>query len=333
MQINRLYPPAVLPNGLLTLMGDEIPVEDYLDIRVRIGGQPARIRSMRSDMIVVQVPTRPESGTVEVMHGESLLTTAEVVIGHAVLSEIHAVDNPVVDRLNYVYTTHSGSRDEVPEVSVYRVSPQGDSEPYVTAIRNATGLALDALDTLFVSSRFESRIYKVLGKDHLEVFAEDIGTPFGLAFNAQGVLFVGDRDGRILKIQENGEKATFIELPASPIAYHLAFDPDGNLFVAVPQIGDDTIYMIDPFGHVIPYYSGFGRPHGLAFDREGNLYICQGRVGDGGVYRVSASGDVEKILAGPPVVGIAFDVNGTAWINTPNELYRVQLDIYPAGTS
>ena len=333
MDIIAAEPQAVLPDGILDLICKEVPAGEYARLRVVWGTTPARILLLRSDHIRLRVPAEAEGNRVQVFLGDELLASTEVLLGQAVLTHIHAVDNPVVDSQGYVYTTYSGRRDETPPVSVYRVHPDGTADHYVTAVRNATALALDPQDILFVSSRFEGRIYKVLKPDQLEVYAENVGVPFGMTFNDQGVLFVGDREGRILKIHPNGEQSIFLELPASPIAYHLAFDPDGNLFVSVPNLAHDRVYMVDPFGHAIPFYTDFGRPHGLAFDREGNLYIAKGHSWDSGVYRITAQGAMEKILAGPPVVGLAFDREGNVWVNTAHVLYRLPLGIHPPSTT
>ncbi|GBC84629.1 Virginiamycin B lyase [bacterium HR11] len=322
MEITAVRPAVAIEGGEVVIEATDWPVDRYREVSVWFGDQPGHIVLQKRNLCRVRVPT-DATGEGQVRLRDAVIAEFRLTVGQRVLSDIHAVDNPVVDHLGYVYTTYSGTRDETPPVSVFRLGPDGTVEHYVTAIRNATSLALDVNDHLYVSSRFEGRVYKVLDRDQLEVYAEGLGVPFGLAFNRENYLFVGDREGKIYKISSQREVSVFAELPASPIAYHLAFDPDGNLFVAVPQLASDTIYMIDALGNVIPYYSGLGRPHGMAFDDAGNLYVCQGRVHDSGVFRFDAQGHIRKVIASPPVVGLTFDENRNVWLATPQALYRI----------
>ncbi len=324
MEIQRIYPRMAIEGGEITIFADDWPVDRFLDLSIWFGEARALIRMLRRHACRVRIPANARS-PIQIRLGDDVLAEYPIVLGERILSDIHAVNNPAVDRLGYVYTTVSGTRDEVPEVSVYRIAPDGTAESYITAVRNATSLALDANDTLYISSRFEGCVYRVIGPDQLEVYAEDLGTPFGLTFNPQGHLFVGNREGKVYKISPEREVSIFAELPESPIAYHLALDPDGNLFVAVPHLTWDTIYMIDTLGNVIPFYSGFGRPHGIAFDQHGNLYVSQGRYQNSGIYRFDTQGHIEHIVAGPPTVGLAFQGEEYLWINTPNALYRMPL--------
>lgn len=329
MEILSVSPPAAIPHGVLDIQSVDVPVKDYGRLKVTCGSARAHVLLLRPDLIRIRVPENASGGEIQVWLDDEKLASAPVVFGQAILKDIHAVDNPVIDQLGYVYTTFSGQRDDAPAVSVFRVAPDGHAENYITAVRNATSMALDEHDTLYISSRFEGQVYKVLDRDQLEIVASNLGAPFGLAFNPSGTLFIGDRQGRILQIPPGGEPSVFIELTPSPIAYHLAFDPEGNLFISAPDLAHDEVFMVDPYGHLIPFYTDFGRPQGLSFDKNGNLYIAKGHAMDGGIYRISTQGEMQKILAGPPVLGLAFDANGNTWINTSNTLYRVPLGIYP----
>ena len=103
--------------------------------------------------------------------------------------------------------------------------------------------------------------------------ATDLGVACGIAFSADGTLFVGDRSGSILRVRD-GRATMFASIPASVAAFHLAFGPDGWLYVTAPTLAArDPVYRISPDGDVEVFYDGFGRPQGLAFDAHGDLYV------------------------------------------------------------
>ena len=82
----------------------------------------------------------------------------------------------------------------------------------------------------------------------------------------------------------------FATLEMSVSAYHLAFGPQGDLFVTGPN---DRVYKIDPNGTVSTFYKGLGRPQGLAFDADGNLYVAASLAGTRGIVKLTP--DAEPI--------------------------------------
>ena len=60
-----------------------------------------------------------------------------------VAAGLHQVDNPVVDAEGRLYVTYSGSRGEQVPVSIFRISPDGTRESFVTGLVNATAMAFD----------------------------------------------------------------------------------------------------------------------------------------------------------------------------------------------
>src|SRR5208282_3906093 len=119
-------------------------------------------------------------------------------------------------------------------------------------------------------------------------WVEGMGTATGLAFDKNGSLYVGDRSGTIFKIGADREIFVFATLEPSIAAYHLAFSPTGELYVAGPTTSSyDRIVRINRQGEVSLFYRGLGRPQGLAFDREGRLYVAASLNGRRGVARIT----------------------------------------------
>jgi sugar lactone lactonase YvrE len=155
-----------------------------------------------------------------------------------------------------------------------------------------------------------------------------MGIATGIAFDPEGNLFVGDRSGTIFKISPNRQIFVFATLEPSIAAYHLAFGPEGYLYVTGPTTSSfDSIYRISREGEVEVFYRGLGRPQGLAFDEEGRLYAASSLAGRKGVVRIYPDRRADLFLSGPGIVGLAFAPSRAMIVATTNALYRVDVGI------
>jgi sugar lactone lactonase YvrE len=267
------------------------------------------------------VPAGLEAGRAPVRVGGE---TAFIDIAAPFATGLHQVDNPVFDRDGNLYVTYSGTRGQQVPVSIFRVRPNGTRETFSSGIVNPTSIAIDREGRLYVSSRFEGIVYRVAADGGAETFASDLGVACGLAFASDGTLFVGDRSGTIFRVDRNGQATTFSSLPASVAAFHLAFGPDGALYVTGPTLSSyDSLYRIDASGQVTTRYANFGRPQGVAFDPDGVLHVIEALAGISGLYRLPPEGDPELVLAGPGLVGVAFDPHGGVVVTSNDTAYRL----------
>jgi sugar lactone lactonase YvrE len=189
-------------------------------------------------------------------------------------------------------------------------------------------MAMSPDGRLYVSSRFEGTVYRLADDGSVEPFASDLGVACGLAFGPDGTLFVGDRTGTIFKVDRSGRPTAFATLPGSVAAFHLAFAPDHTLFVTAPTLSTyDHVYRVEPGGAVSTLAARFGRPQGLAFDAAGRLFVAEALAGASGIYRLDPGqpgheGPAELVLAGPGVVGLAFEKDGGMVVCTNDAAYR-----------
>jgi glucose/arabinose dehydrogenase len=197
-------------------------------------------------------------------------------------------------------------------------------------------MALGPDGNLYVSSRFEGTIYRVLPDGSAETFATDLGIACGLAFDSDGTLFVGDRSGTVFRVDANGRATAFATLPSSVAAFHLALSPSGILFVTGPTLSSyDSVYRVDSSGTVSVAHTGFGRPQGLAFDLRGRLFVVEALAGVSGLYHLPPDGPPELVLSGPGLVGVAFGPKGDLVVCSNDTAYRllqnVRLETGPEG--
>ena len=326
-RLTSVHPLWAIEGGRITLEGERFPLDVGLP-HVRIGSHPARLAAAASTRLTVIVPAGLEGGQMPVRVDELPGETAFVEIGASLVSGVHHVDSPAYDRHGNLYVTFSGSRGQQAPVSVFVVRPDGTREPFVTGVPNPTSLAFDREGRLYVSSRFDGSVYRIEPDGRPSIYASDLGVACGLAFGPDGLLYVGDRSGSILRVESDGRAHQFAALPPSIAAFHLAFGPDAHLYVSGPTLNtQDAIHRISPDGVVAPWGVPFGRPQGLAFDAADHLYVVDALAGASGLYRVrlDAPDTPELMLAGGPLIGLAFDPHGGIALAAAETVYRLSV--------
>jgi sugar lactone lactonase YvrE len=325
-QIQGVAPAAAIPGGEFQIRGRDLAGEQRP--RVLFGEAPAPIIVGSENYIIARVPeTEARSPLfVENDHQRSLPWTCEV--GVQVADSLHPVANPAVDRQGNVYTTFSGPRGQKTPVAVYRIDPHFNAKPFLTDIMNATAIAIDSEGLIYVSSRYDGVVYQVTPKGEMSLYVEGMGVATGMAFDAEENLYVGDRSGTIFKIGRNRQIYVFATVEPSIAAYHLAFAPDGDLYLTGPTTSSfDAVHRISPAGEVSVFYRGLGRPQGLAFDEDGNLYVAASFAGRRGVVRISPDREAGLFLSGPNIVGLAFAAPTYMYVTTTSALFRVNAGV------
>ncbi|HZT77825.1 MAG TPA: hypothetical protein VFA27_14320 [Vicinamibacterales bacterium] len=323
-RVTAVLPTRAIEGGRIAIEGDRFPLDQPQLPGVRIGHLPARVVFASASRLDVIVPAGLPAGPAPVRVDAVAGATAFVDIAAPFASGLHQVDSPVFDRDGNLYVTFSGTRGQQVPVSIFRVTPAGTRETFSSGIVNPTSMAVSPDGVLYVSSRFEGTVYRVTADGSTEPFATDLGVACGLAFAADGALLVGDRSGTIFRVGRDGKSTTLATLPSSVAAFHLAMAPDGFLYVTGPTLGSyDAVYRISPTGDVDPFYVGFGRPQGLAFDASGTLHVVEALAGSSGLYRLTPDGKRELAVAGPGLIGVAFDRRGTLVVCSNDTAYRL----------
>jgi sugar lactone lactonase YvrE len=324
-RVTAIRPSRAIEGGRIVLEGTDFPVDELRLPEVQIGGDPARLVRAGSSSLAVIVPSGLDGGPmpvrVEGVRGE----TQFVDVASPLATGLHQVDNPVFDREGNLYVTYSGTRGQQVPVSIFKVRPNGTRETFSSGIVNATSMAIDDVGRLYVSSRFEGTVYRVAADGSFETFATDLGIACGLAFSKSGDLFVGDRSGTIFKVDESGKAEAFATLPSSVAAFHLAIAPDGVIWASAPTLSTyDPIYKVAPDGTVSTVDVKFGRPQGIAFNPNGDPFVVEALAGASGVYRITQNASAELFLAGPGLIGLAFDSFGSMVVCSNETAYRLK---------
>jgi len=152
--------------------------------------------------------------------------------------------------------------------SIYRFAADGTRSTFASGLNSPRDLAFNRAGNLFVTTPV-GVIYRLTPAGARTSFGIAGGFDFtGLAFDAEGNLFVADYNGsKIYKVTPSGAHSIFA-MDLDPRG--LAFDRAGNLFAADHIAG--IIYEYAPDGSRRTFASGIPNIFGLAFDGRGNLF-------------------------------------------------------------
>jgi hypothetical protein len=145
--------------------------------------------------------------------------------------------------------------------TIHRISPEGHAEKWIEGMGIATGIAFDGDGNLYVGDR-SGTIFKISPSREVFVFAtlEPSVAAYHLAFHPSGDLFVTGPTtssyDRVYRITRGGDVSSFYRGLGRPQG--LAFDRDGNLYVAASHAGRRGIVRITADSKADVILSGSG---------------------------------------------------------------------------
>ena len=329
----QVVPTQALPGGEVSVEMEGFRVESGMCSACYIGGISSRIIASSSSRILAEVPVEIIDYTeavVQIDTDGNLSNEAVLKVAGLIADEMHIVANPAIDpKDDAIILTRSGGRGQQLEATLFRLEAEGYLDELPVEVMNPTGIAFNPEGELFVTNRAAGFVYRIEGAEDAVPFASGLGIATGLAFDSSGVMYVGDRAGTIYRIDTDGIPDSFARLEPSVAAYHLAFSPDGRLFVTAPGLASsESVFAIDREGNVETFFRGLGRPQGLAFDTDGNLYVAACYAAKRGIVRISPDGRAaELVVSGNGVVGLCFSRKGEMIVATSDSAYSLPLGI------
>ena len=323
-RIEMVDPSLALPGGELRISGSGLRPPELQRPKVQFGEFEAPIVVSSDAFLVARVPEGAISGPVVVATNGHVSNPHTVKVAVPIAENLHPVTSPALDPEGNIYVTFSGSRGQKVPVAIFKIDTNYNVKPFVSEMMNATAIAFDREGQMYVSSRFDGAVYRVTPNGAVSTYAEGMGVATGIAFDHEQSLYVGDRNGTIFKIARDQQVFVFATLEVSVSAYHLAFGPQGDLFVTGPN---NRVYKVDPNGTVSTFYKGLGRPQGLAFDVDGNLYVAASLSGTRGIVKIAPNGLANLEVAGQGLVGLAFAPGRSVILATTSSVHHLPWNI------
>jgi sugar lactone lactonase YvrE len=276
---------ALGPQRVVTLV-PEARQSGQVDVRLQSGNQksePVKFtqgKKLVEDLHPVANPAfDPEDGSLFVTRsgprGEQLpVTLFRIDVGGEVSEFSGDVPNPTgiaFDQSGQMFVT---SRLDG---TVYRVNAFKEAVPFARNLGVATGLAFDRTGTMYVGDR-SGPIYKVngIGEEKVWVQLEPSVSAFHLAWGPDDSLYVTGPTVTsfdvIHRIDSDGEISIFYRGLGRPQG--LAFDQEGNLYVAASLRGRRGIVRISPDGQDAEIVVAGMNLVGLAFSSAGDMAVA-----------------------------------------------------------
>jgi sugar lactone lactonase YvrE len=327
-----VHPKYAIPGGEIALTCENFRLTAGTPDGVYIEGFQCRIVAASTTRILAVVPdeiAEPKTSIHLESRGE-VSNSIDLTVGRKLVDNMHIVANPAVDPSDgAIILTRSGSRGQHLPATLFRLEPDGYLDELPEPLLNPTGIAFDRDGQMFVTNRAQGEVYAVGRDGGSTVYASNLGIATGIAFDADGVMYIGDRSGTIFFIKEFDAVETFTVMDPSVAAYHMAFGPDGRLFVTSPALASyDAVHVIDKEGFDEKFFRGLGRPQGLAFGKDGDLYVAGCYQGDHGIVKIAPDGSsAEQFVAGNNVVGLCFNREGDMIVATNDTVYSIPCGI------
>jgi len=233
--IDAVAPSSALAGGELRITGSGLRPPELARPHVRFGDYEGSIVVSSDGFVVARVPEGATSGSVVVATDGHVSNAHPVKVAVPIAENLHPVTNPALDAEGNIYVTFSGTRGQKVPVSIFKIDTNYAVKPFVSEMMNPTSIAFDREGQMYVSSRYDGAVYRVAPNGTMTTYAEGMGVATGIAFDREQSLYVGDRNGTIFKISRDQQVFVFATLEMSVSAYHLAFGPAGDLFVTGPN--------------------------------------------------------------------------------------------------
>src|SRR6266436_1286219 len=326
--IESVSPVLALAGGEVRIAGSGLRSQQWQRPRVQFGEVEGGVVISSDSFLVARVPEGATSGPVVVAADGHVSNAHNVKVAVPIAESLHPVTNPALDAQGNIYATFSGSRGQKVPVAIFKIDTNYAVKPFLNEMMNATAIAFDRDGQMYVSSRHDETVYKVAPNGTVSSYAEGMGVATGMAFDREQNLYVGDRSGTIFKIARDRQTFVFSTLEPSVSAYHLAFNPSGNLFVTGPTTSSfDAVYRIDVHGTVTNFFRGLGRPQGLAFDVDGNLYVAASLAGKRGIVKITPDAKASLEVSGHNLVGLAFAPGRSVVLATTGAVHHLSWNI------
>ena len=195
--------------------------------------------------------------------------------------------------------------------TVYKITPDGTSTPFVTGLAWANGLAVDSEDNIYVAEYLNASINKYDNDGNLiEKLSIGTGYPSGLikAYKSDKMIYTNVGDNSINELSADGSIRVLYQGGPLNIPVGLAYGPHGDLYIGnyigreiyrLPNGGEEVEYVatVPAPNNQVPYLAFIAYAQGSLYGTvygEHKIYKIHPRhVDDVEIYSGSTYGDTD----------------------------------------
>ena len=170
IKLTELKPKIGMAGGKFQVVGEGFSPWDIADGKLHFAEDECWIDAISETSIFTKVPEKKVGGKVYLKINDFESNKLGFYIPKTLSTGLHMVDNPVIDSKGNIYATFSGNRGETTPVSVYQISLNGKKHIHIRGIPNATSLAVNKDNHLFIASRYNGKIYISKNTGEYEIY-------------------------------------------------------------------------------------------------------------------------------------------------------------------
>lgn len=199
--------------------------------------------------------------------------------------------------------------------TVYKITPDGASSPFVTGLAWANGLAVDSQDNIYVCEYLNESINKYDNDGNLIAkMPLGSGYPSGLikAYKSDNMIYTDVGDNSIKELAQDGSITTLYQGGPLNIPVGLAYGPHGDLYIG-NYIGRE-IYRLPNGGNEVEYVATVPAPNDhvpfLAFIAYAQGFLYGTVYGEHKIYKINPRNvDDVEIYSGSTYGGTDGDIS------------------------
>src|SRR5262245_29159194 len=159
-QIFQVHPEAAVPGGEIAIACRGFEPGLPSQARVLFGNVVGGLVSASTERVIARVPDTPEALGLALWMRGTASPLHPFSVARRIASGLHPVTSPAVAPDGSVITTVSGSRGQQVEEPLVQVTLEGEVRRFPCEIMNPTGVAFGADGQLYVSSRNDGRVLR-----------------------------------------------------------------------------------------------------------------------------------------------------------------------------
>ncbi len=328
MIIDKVIPPIGSSGGDITIYCSGLDPYKFKKEDINIGDKIPYFHGCSSNKILVKVP-RNIYGNVDIkIKNENNIVNYKYKCSTIITKGLFIIENPAIDKDDNIYTTSLIKKNRKINKTIIKIKENGDSNIVIDNISDVTSLSFTKNNDLLILSREEGNLYISDLEGKYKILTINLGKSTGIVVDNNNNYYVGNIEGEVYKINENGNKSLFVKVPKSFLSYHMTIDKDDNIYMTNPnQVFENKIYKVTPNGEISVIYNTQSLLKGLTAHHYDFIYFIETKRGIGNLKRINISNNnIDTLSSGENLIGVALNNKEELILASNTILQKVNLE-------